>query len=174
VAAETKDGFTIEGKVYPTAPMQDWDMDESQILYDYTGLALEDFSPDPDLPPEDRYQEILLYMKNPGFVRTLLHIAYRRGNPTLKEDKIREVVGRVNAMKAITEFIEANEKDDAGPPASTTEQEKPSANGSVDSNATSGSSSTTASDEPDDHPVNIGTGRSATSSLEPTGATWGS
>jgi hypothetical protein len=26
--------------------MQDWDMDESQILYDYTGLG-EDFSQDP-------------------------------------------------------------------------------------------------------------------------------
>jgi hypothetical protein len=175
VDGQTRDGFTIEGKVYASVPMQEWDMDESQILYDYTGLGLEDFAIDPDLPPSDQYEEILRYLKNPGFVRTLLHIAYRRGNPNLKPDRIRQAVGAVNAMQAISEFInDVGDNDDAGPPALMTELEKPSENGSVESNESSGNGSTTASDAQEDQPVTTGTGRSDTSFLAQTVATWGS
>ena len=44
MAAETESGFVIDGVVYEVPGLDTLTMDEAQVLYDYSGLGLEDFA----------------------------------------------------------------------------------------------------------------------------------
>lgn len=147
-------GFEIEGRVYPIPEIGTFDMDEAQVLWDYAELALEDFAlADPDASEEEQsaHEKALeRKIRNPAFKRSLLVVAYHRGNPTVPLAKVKELMGRVNMVAALEAFVD-EEEGEASPPAeseSTRLQSASSSNGSDDSSTSSGLDSTTTSDEP--------------------------
>lgn len=149
MAAET--GFMIDGALYGMPSLDTFTMEEAQILYDYSGLGLEDFA------LEDDDDEFAVKLKNPGFLRALMHIAYRRGNPKQPDSKVRKLIGAVNLIEAHAHL--AGGEDDADPPALTPEPDRQSLKSSGEPNETSGNASPTASDGQDSHPIPIGTTR---------------
>lgn len=168
MAAET--GFDIDGVIYPIPELASLDMDEAQVLYDYSGLAIDDFVPPADDAEEDDREAYLRKIKNPGLIRAYLHIAYQRGNPKAKPSIVRDVVKNANMVQTYTAFIAAGEEEaesgDEVPPASTSEQPGQSPSDSLENNnsnekkaANGGQDSTSDSAGQDSHPVTIGVGR---------------
>lgn len=146
-------GFEIDGTTYDVPVFDSFTMDEAQVLFDYSGLAIEDFaSADPDASEEERQAHeaaILQRAKNPAFKRALLHIALQRGNPELSPSKVKEMVGQANLVAVALGL--AGEDDDQSPPdqepTSTLDESSPrSSDGSSTSSGRSDSEAT--SDEP--------------------------
>jgi hypothetical protein len=173
VAAET--GFTIDGEIYESPGLGELDMDEYQILYDYSKITIDDIVAAPDETDDEKDARLAKY-DNPGFIRAMMHIAYRRAQPGVKDATVRTKIGAANVFTALSSLFgpEDQPEGDAGPPAQTTDPEKSSPNGSVDSNTNSGHDSENDSEQPAGQLVPIGTGRSDTSSPEPIAETWGS
>jgi hypothetical protein len=147
--------FKIDNAEYEIPALDDLDMDEWQILYDYTGLILDDFAPQED---EDEERDRMRRTSQPGFTRAMLHIGYRRANPELKPDAIRQVTGSAKLLHVLEAMGEsASEEDEAAPLASTTEHAPSSSSGSVDFNGNESKTSPTSSGEQDDLPVPTGT-----------------
>ena len=143
----TTPAFVIEGREYQFVPLDEFNMGEAMILYDYSSLSLDDVKDNAG---------------NPGVMAAFLHVAYARGNPHLSRAQVRAIVEAVNLLdlvEQIAKFIDA--EDDAGPPAQKPngdEHEKP--NGSEQS---SGVASTLSSDGPASRLHRIGGQRSDTS-----------
>jgi len=168
VAAENT-GFEIEGKVYPVPTVDTFTLDEAQVLYDYSGLTIEDFLDDDNEDGRDR-------SKNPGFTKALIHVAYQRGNPTATKRTVERLVGSVNSLDALeqllrdtVEKLRAEKETDADPPASTSEPNESSRSGSLanspsssPSTETPGNDSTTGSDAPASQPSATGVLKSVT------------
>jgi len=145
-------GFTIDGERYPVPVIGSFDMDEAEILYDATGYVLSDFmlnGPD-GKPSDERIDELIRMLENPKLLRVLLYVAYRRGNRDVKDQQIREAVGRVPFADASREWSELFKEDDESPPdrESTSEHDGTSPSELVDSNGTSGAGSAPTSDDP--------------------------
>jgi len=134
VAAETQLlKFKIDDAEYEMPMLDDLDMDEWQILYDYTGLILDDFAPKEDADEErDRERRT----SQPGFTRAMLHIGYRRAHPELKSDAIRQVTGEAKLLRVLEALNESTSEEDETPLASTTEPEPSSPKRPVASNET--------------------------------------
>lgn len=111
-------GFDIDGTVYEVPTFDSFTLDEAQVLYDYSGLAIEDFvSADPDASEEEQEaheQGIIDKAKNPAFKRALLHIALQRGNPEMKAARVKEIVGKAKLLDVALGL--ADEEDEASPP----------------------------------------------------------
>lgn len=166
MAAETPTtGFEIDGKFYEFPALDSYDMDELQVLYDYSSLTIEDFQQDPKETAEETEQRAKLF-KNPAVIRSIMHVAYQRAHPELKPDKVKAAIGKAKMLHVYESIARhlPDEEDQPDPPVSTTEPDRQSPSGSVTSNASSGDDSTNGSDQPDDDPANTGTGRSDTSS----------
>lgn len=166
MAAETNTdtGFIVDGDRYPIIPLDTFTLDEAQILYDYSGLTLEDFAPllVTDLD-EDEVKEFDRKFRNPGFLRALVHVAYQRAHPNMSPAKVRRAIGEADLIENFDVLHGFATGDDAVPPASTTEPERSSVRSSVDSNENSGTGSSPSSDEPAGQPEPITTGESDTS-----------
>lgn len=167
-ATEEQRGFEIEGRVYPAPGLDALSFEEAQVLYDYSGLTVEDFIP-PDEEAEDytpamteEYEEGLARKtKNPGFLRAMLHIAYSRGNPTAKRVHIERVVANANFVKAVVDFVGSEEDDPKA--TSQNEPDSPRSTSSESSPELSSTDSTKSSDEPADDLSPTGDTRSDTS-----------
>jgi hypothetical protein len=145
VAAET--GFTIDGEIYEVPSIDSLTMDEAQVLYDYSGLTIEDFSLGLSDDGDVESEELQAKMRNPGFMRALLHVAYQRAHPKQNPARVKALIGSANIIATFEKLAEPeDEGDDALPPASTTEHEQSSERSSVDSNKTSGTDSASSSD----------------------------
>lgn len=164
MAAET--GFMIDGKLYETPAFDTFTMDEAQVLYDYCGLTLEDFVPEEDQTDEES-EELRAKMKNPGFLRALMHIAYQRENPRMSHGKVKQLVGSASLFSSLEHLGDGEQEDDAGPPASTTEQENRSSTSSVGSSESSGNDSARSSDGQVVQLAPTTTSESDTSSISP-------
>lgn len=160
--SEAESGFLIDGNLYPVPAIDSFDMDEAQLLYDYSGLTIEDFG-QPD--SEEEEQERTRRLRNPGFLRTMLHVSYQRANPAVKPVAVRKLIGSVNILEALSGLADDAE-DDARPPdqESTSRPTELSPNEPSSSSESSGGSSTNGSALPDSHPESIGVTRSDTSS----------
>lgn len=140
--------FKIDEDEYEIPGLDDLDMDEWQILYDYTGLILDDFAPQED---EDAERDRQRRTSQPGFTRAMLHIGYRRAHPELKESAIREVTGAAKLLRVLEAMGEsAGEENEESPLALTTEPAPSSPSGSVDSNEIGSEPSPMSSGTPDD------------------------
>jgi len=151
MAAET--GFLIEGTIYEVPGLESFTMDEAQILYDNSGLTLEDFS--------DDEADVKTRMKNPGLMRSLMEIAYRRGNPHLKPQQVKDLIGSVNQIDSFSTLAEADDVDPTQP--STLNPSPNSPSEPTGSNRSSGPDSVESSDPPGNDPASIGIGGSDTS-----------
>jgi hypothetical protein len=164
VAAET--GFLIDGKVYEVPELDSLDMAERRVMFDLCGVTQEDFVREVD-EDEDEYDARVSRMtRHPGFMESLMHIAYQRGNPAVRRDKVQLVIDRTNYMDAIEALPDEKAEDDESPLALTTEPDKPSQSDSVISSDSIGDGSPSDSDGPVRIPERIGTGRLVTSSPE--------
>jgi hypothetical protein len=143
-------GFRIDGKLYEVPTLDTYSMDEAQVLYDYAGLGLEDFVEPDDEAPEEVRAEFLRTLsqklKNPQFLRSIIHVAYQRGNPEMTRGQVEAVVGAINHMAAFGDFLLASVGEER-PPESATELLPPSDTSSVASSASSGKRSSNGSDE---------------------------
>jgi len=154
--------FVIDGGDYPIPTLDTFDMDEAQLLYDLARMSVEDFAiADGD---EEGEAELEQKIRNPGFIRTLMQVAYQRGNPGISAAKAKQVIGHANLIEAYDNWLEGLA--DASPPEQTRskpeppdEQSRPSS-----SNESSGGDSTNGSAQPDESPVATGISRSDTSS----------
>jgi hypothetical protein len=162
VAAET--GFQIEGKVYEVPTLDSLSMGERRVMFELAGVTQEDFVREEDESEEEHDQRVTKLMRHPGFMESLMHIAYQRGNPQLKRDKVRLVIENTRYVDAI-EAMSAEAEDDAGPPELTTVPAPSSPNASDDSSASSGHDSSTATAAPAVTRLATGTTRSATSPI---------
>jgi hypothetical protein len=165
-------GFEIDGRVYEVPSLGTFNLDEAQVLYDYSGLVIEDFLgllPEATNAERQEHEEQMgARMRNPGLLRALMHIAYQRGNPREKTQRIKELVSNANALEALLEFVAAgSEGDDEVPLASTTEPERSSETSSVDSSTSSGAPSESDTDPQGETPGSTGAGRSDTSPTVP-------
>lgn len=149
---EVTSGFVIDGQEYPIPALDTFDIDESILLYEYSGLTLEDFAPASDDEDEDEVAEQRAQkVKHPGFLKALLHVAYSRGNPTAKPARVQAVVGAANLIEVVEQLI-AEEGDEESPPAPalTIEPTLSSPKSSDDSTESSGTDSLIDSDPQDE------------------------
>lgn len=165
--AETESGFNIDGEIYPVPSLESFDMDEAQVLYDYCGITLEDFAPAHPNATEEEQEEheasVAAKVKNPGFWRAMMHIAYARGNPDMSPARVKALIGKAKLLETLETL--ATEEEDADPqtgfpsePSRLSDSEQPSPR------SDSGSPSPNGSDRPDETPEATGIIESDTSS----------
>lgn len=143
--------FKIGEDEYEIPPIDDFDMDEWQLVYEYASLVLEDFAPVED---EEAEKERTRRVGQPAFMRSLLHIGYRRAHPEVKDAEIKEITGHAKLTRLFEDAVE----DDAGPPEVTDISLDSSVPVSAQSsNGDEYASSTPSSDEPESLPETTGT-----------------
>jgi len=166
VDEETTLVFLIEGGEYPWPTITSLLMGERRILYDLSGYVQEDFLQLEDESEEEHEERVRVILRHPGVQEALMVIAYARGNPQLKVEKVRALVEKTNWIDANLKNAELEE--DAGPPETTFQSEPSSENGSKHDSRSedSGSPSTSTSAPVDVIPLPTGDTRSGTSSPE--------
>jgi hypothetical protein len=116
-------GFEIDGEVYEVPRLDTFDMDEAQILYDLSGIVLEDFiPPHPDDSEEEREALLTLQMarvRNPAFRRALVVIAYVRANPDAVPAEVSQRVGKINAVDVTLAVLTRKGDDEEDPSTSS-------------------------------------------------------
>lgn len=130
-------GFIIDGTAYDVPTLDTFSMDEAEILYKCSGLTLEDFAVDEEDP--EASEQLIKNIRNPGFIRALMTVAYIRGNPGISQARASSVIGKANLLDAIKEFAEA----DADPPEltrTTNEPDEPVASSESSSDPSGGTS----------------------------------
>ena len=160
-------GFEIDGRVYPLPILDTLKMPEAQLMYDHCGLTIEDFVP-PDEEADDYTDElreeweqsIVHKVKNPGFMFSMVAIAYWRGNPRKDRAAVEKVASEANFLQATAELVLAGmDAEDDDPKAdSQNAPESPKRSSSTDYDKGSGQSSESDSDEPDSPLSPIGLG----------------
>lgn len=123
-------GFLIGEVFYDVPGLDSFNMDEAEILYKCSGLTLEDFALDEEDP--EQAAQLAVNIKNPGFVRALMIIAYLRGDSNTTYAKAASVIGKTNVLEALKNLAEG----DVDPPEPTRTE-----NGNADSGESSASSS---------------------------------
>lgn len=176
MAAEN--GFKIDGVIYEPADVGSLTMDEWQVMWDYAGISIEDFSGpevrNPQAPTaeeqaaiEEHEEELGKKLNNPGFMKAMVHIAFQRGNPRMSPDKVKRLIGSAQMVSVIEDLRPPEEQggDVEGPPAPTSEPERSSPGSSLESKPINEPSSGTPSDPTDGSPMSSG---ARVVSLEPT------
>lgn len=164
MAAETDDlGLLIDGERYPLPQIMSFDLDEAELLFDKSGLTLEDF-----ITAEDRegLEKLLGHYRNPHVIRVLAHVAYRRKNRDARPAQIESLIGKTNAADIVASLLQTiMEEVDESPPVSTTEPKATSPSSSVTKSESSGTPSPqNSASEQDESPEPTGTSESDTSS----------
>lgn len=109
-------GIEIGGERYEVPTLDSLDMDEAQIMFDLSGVVIEDFAPaHPDSDAEEKLsvqRGQLQRVRNPSFKRALVHIAYRRKHPDLDYFAISDVIGKANALDVSLEVLRGDDSED--------------------------------------------------------------
>ncbi len=134
--------FKIGDAEYEIPQVDDFDMDEWEIVYDYSGLIFDDFAPVDDSAAEAARER---KTSQPAFWRALFHIAYRRANPDASVAEVKGITGQIKMNRAVVGT------DD--PPAMVTAQgsapeNSPSGNGSESNDSTTSSDAQASLDVP--------------------------
>lgn len=152
MAAETDNTvkFDLDGTLYDFPDVLDLDIDEWVVVYEYSGLVLEDFAPLENAEAEaDRVHKL----RHPGFMKAMAHIGYQRAHPKKTKATIKDLIGSVK-MLPLLESMSPQESED--PPTSASEPQKSSERSPGDSNASLSLASPLSSETPEDLPVPIG------------------
>lgn len=142
----------IDGRDYPVPTVFELTMGEAQVLFDYSGYTLEDFVPPVPGEPDDKR---LRQVRDPAFKRAMVHIAYRRGNPDMPDDQVRQLVDGVQ-MLDVTAAMMGDDDEPDPTPVSPNEQPTSSGDDKQSTNASSGRPSPTSAVQPDVIPATIG------------------
>jgi hypothetical protein len=171
VAAETESGFVIDGVVYEVPGLDTLTMDEAQVLYDYSGLGLEDFAQSADETEEEAKARERLF-RNPGLMRALMHIAYKRKHTKLPASQIRTLVGAANVLDALQGLTTSEPEEDEIPLGLTSEPNAPSSSGSLENDSSTPPSSVTGGNgSPNGSDVQAGLPRATTTTRSATSST---
>lgn len=99
--------FKIDGDEYPIPGLESFNMDEAVILYECSGLTLEDFAIDED--NQNEVEELEDKTKNPGFIKALMVVAYMRGNKKSTKKRAMDLMGNSNLFEALQSFLDSEE-----------------------------------------------------------------
>ncbi len=149
MADETKLNFKIGDDLYEVPAPDDFTMDDLAVIYDYASIVWADFAPSED---EEEEKERNRRLGQPAYMQALIHIAYKRAHPEVKDSEIKKITGSAK----ITSLFEETPEDDAGPPAGTETSPPSQAENSASSNGSESNDSPTSSDDPADQPETIG------------------
>lgn len=148
--------FELEGNSYEFPDVLDLDIDEWVVVYEYSGLVLDDFAPKEDAEEEaERVQRL----RHPGFMKAMAHIAYQRANPKKTKSTVKTLMGGVKLVPLL-ESVEGGPEepgDDGDPPTPTSELPTSSERSSDDSNASLSLASPLSSETPAEPLVTTGT-----------------
>lgn len=152
-------GFEIDGRVYEIPSLGTFTMDEAQILYERSGLAVEDFL------LEDDDAEIAAKLRGPAVQRALMEVAWLRGNPDAKPSEARDLIGAANYLSGLADMVRSRRQEAPEVPLDGTSTPKSRSQSENDTRSgSSGLASTNGSAERDAIPAATGTIRSDTSS----------
>ena len=101
MAAETESGFLIDGTVYEIPALWDLTMSERRLLFELAGYTQEEFLREDDETDDEHEARVEKMLRHPGYVETLMIVAYQRGNPDVKPGKVRLVIDRTSYADAI-------------------------------------------------------------------------
>lgn len=132
MAAET--GFLIDGTIHEVPALGSLTNGERRILYDYAAVVEEDFFPLDGETEEETETRSHGLMRHPGFWPGLMHIAYRRAHPGIKDAKIKQLIDDANFAEAMSTMGNTQEEDGEGdgPPAPTSEPTESSERSSLE------------------------------------------
>lgn len=149
-------GFTIDGEVCPLVTLSEFTMGERQVLFENSGIIVEDFRRGNGETDEERDARIENATRNPGYLLSLLHVAYQRRHPEMTRQQVAGVVENVNAELALRTLGEDDQEEN--PPTgseSTTSPEPTSETSQNGSPTSSGDGSSTSSGQPGNDPSPI-------------------
>lgn len=166
MAAETnteqaRPKFELDGVEYEMPELRELDIDEWMLMYKYSRVILRDLMEIVD--DDDAERARIEKLEQPGVMKALFHIGYKRAHPKKVDAAIESLVGQIKylpMLEAMNDGIEeASEEED--PTERTTQPEsepgEPSTRNS-DSSSESGLPGSAASSEtPENAPVPIGT-----------------
>lgn len=162
--------FVIDEREYDIPTLETFDLDEAMILYENTGLGLEDLFYDKDA--EDA-EDVAARFRHPGVIKTLVHVAFRRGNPGMNAKRVADLVGKANYTDVFVQLLEGALGGDAEdpppedttkkPPGSSPESSSSKPNSTLSEHESSGNGSLTSSEAPAEDQQTIATPESPTS-----------
>jgi hypothetical protein len=157
--------FELDGIAYEMPELRDLDIDEWMIVYKYSKVVLRDLMEVTDDPEAE--QARVDKLEQPGVMKALFHIAYKRKHPRKTDAAVEALVGQIKYLPTLEAMNtddgeEAPEEED--PTQETTEPEsepsepEPQLLRSTDSPTGNGSSASTESSEtPEGQPATTGT-----------------
>lgn len=149
--AETNDskGFIIEGEEYEIPVFTELTIDEWMIAHKFAGLVISDIIPIKD--DADAEMERVKKFTQPGALKALAFIAYKRSHPRKTDPTIGALVGGLNYLEMLETMVDEEEDHDAADPTEETPQPSPEPEPSSptrnDSPSESGSSDSATSSE---------------------------
>lgn len=152
--------FVIDGDEYPCPDIASFNMAERRVMFDLSGIVEEDFAQGEDETDDEKAERVGKLTRHPGFIESLMHIAYSRGNPELKRAKVQAVIDQTNYMEAIEKWAD-QEDGEADHPAlePTSKPNETSRYDSVGSSATTGLGSQNGSGQREEIPSPTGVSR---------------
>ena len=155
MTVETNDKvkFDLAGTLYEFPDVLDLDMDEWIVVYEYSGLVLEDFAP---LENPEAEAERVHKLRHPGFIKAMTHIGYQRAHPKKTKATVKDLIGNVK-MLPLLESMAGDEPESDDPPTSVSEPQRSFERNQVDSSASLSLASPPSSETPEGLPVTIGT-----------------
>jgi hypothetical protein len=154
VAAETNDSrrtFTAGGETYEYPDPFDLDLDEWVVIYDETGLILEDFAPFDDKIREETRQQQL---RNPALIKALAICGILRAHPQTNIHAARELAGDMKMLDVLKSL--AGGDDPTQESQSATDESSLRTSGDISESSSPDSPKT--SDEPEGELPATGTG----------------
>ena len=156
--------FELDGVEYELPELRDLDMDEWMVVYRYSKVVLRDLMEIADDPEAEAAR--VEKLEQPGVMKALFHIGYKRKHPRKTDAAVENLVGRIKYLPTL-EAMEPDEEEQAEEPEDPTEETKKpesepsestpsSERSSGSSSGTGSSSSTTSSETPEDHPATTG------------------
>jgi hypothetical protein len=157
VAAENPDTtvhFEIAGERYEYPDPFDLTLDEWAVVYDISGVALEDVAPQQNKKLE---RERIKKLRHPNTLKGLAVVGYLRAKPDEDPEDAKDLIGSAR-MVGLLESMAPDEDAEDPTQASPTPIEDGSTRSEDDSSEDSSSDSVRSSETPDDEPVATGIG----------------
>lgn len=156
--------FELDGKMYEMPELRELDIDEWMIVYNYSKVVLRDLMEITDDPSAE--QERIDKLEQPGVMKALFHIAYKRAHPQKTDAAVESLVGKIKYLPTLEALNpeEPEEGSEEDPTKGTTEPElgpsEPESSSLRSSDLPSGngsSDSTTSLETPEEEPAPTGT-----------------
>ncbi|HSE44717.1 MAG TPA: hypothetical protein VLA89_05245 [Gemmatimonadales bacterium] len=128
--------FVIDEVEYPIPGLDGMNMQEAVVLYERSGLTLEDFAIDDEDP--EQVEELEQKTKHPGFLLALVQIAYMRGHPKVTRKRAEQVADQMDLIAAYEAVLKAGIDKDPTP----TQQSEATSESSAGNGSASGDDST--------------------------------